>query len=443
MKRYDGAEREKRLSRLFERTHVGIKPGLELMTELLDALGNPQTRFLSLHVAGTNGKGSTCAILERLSRELGLKTGLYTSPHLVRVNERIRLQGQEVADDSLHRALDRIEAVEGALSRLPTFFEMLTAAAFLIFAEEGVQLAVLETGMGGRLDATNVVTPLVSVITRVDLDHMQYLGDTLSAIAFEKAGILKPGRPAVLTPQAEEAMAVLARRAEELDCPVRLSGEQVSVSGRKTDLKGQRLRLETQEADYGTLSLPLLGRFQLDALAAAVTALELMCEILGLRLEGVALRRALADLHWPARIQVLREDPPVLLDVAHNPSGAAALTEALRECFGRNCRGLWVVGQMRDKDVNTFLCIVKPFVREMLCVAVSSGRALPADELAAKAARLRIPARACSLAEAREAVRTVQDAAFTCIAGSVYLAGAWLSEGNAGADPGESFIRTP
>ncbi len=429
-----GAERDERLAGLFARTHAGVKPGLELMTELLDALGNPQVRFLCIHVAGTNGKGSICAILERVNRELGLKTGLYTSPHLVRVNERIRMGGEEVSDEALHRALDLIASVEGGLSRLPTFFEILTAAAFLIFAEAGVQLAVLETGMGGRLDATNVVTPLVSVITRIDFDHMQYLGDTLPAIAFEKAGILKAGRPAVFTPQAEEAMAVLCRRAGELDCPVFFSGEQVAVSARKTDLKGQRFLLETQEADYGRQSLSLAGRFQLDALAAAVTALEIECGILGLSLEAATLRRALADLRWPARIQVLREEPPVILDVAHNPAGAAALVETLRELFGRNCRGLWVVGQMRDKDVEGFLRTVKPHVGEMLCVAVSSERALPADELAAKALRLKLSARACDLGGAKEAVAR-STASFACIAGSVYLAGAWLS-GQA-SDPGE------
>jgi dihydrofolate synthase/folylpolyglutamate synthase len=429
------SSRSERLAALFERTHAGIKPGLDLIRELLEALGDPQARFLSVHVAGTNGKGSTCAILERTLRETGLKTGLYTSPHLVRVNERIQLQGRDIDDDTFYSLLDRIEAVEPSLSRPPTFFEILTAAAFLAFADAGVQIAVLETGMGGRLDATNVVTPLVSVITRIDFDHMEYLGDTLPKIAAEKAGILKPGRPAILAPQMPEAMEVLLSTAANLEAPVTLAEDSVSLSGRRVSLKGQTLNAETPLNRYGKLLLPLHGRFQLDSLATALAALEEIHTQLQTELEPEIFRAALADLHWPARCQVLSEDPPVLLDVAHNPAGARALTDTLRELFGKKARGRFIIAHMADKNADGFLKEIAPLTAELLCVPLTSSRALPAETLAERARALRLPARALRLAEAKTLAQSAPaDADFTCIAGSVYLAGAWLESAT---DPGE------
>lgn len=428
-------ERSERLAALFERTHAGIKPGLELIEELLTALGNPESRFLCVHVAGTNGKGSTCAILERTLRESGLKTGLFTSPHLVRVNERIRINGREIDDETFYGILDRIQTAESGLSRNPTFFEILTAAAFLAFAEAGVQLAVLETGMGGRLDATNVVTPLVSVITRIDFDHMVFLGDTLPKIAAEKAGIIKPGRPVVIAPQADEAMEVLRTTAGARSAPVTLAGEQVSLSARRVSLKGQTLQAESANNRYGKLTLPLHGRFQLDSLAAALCALEDIFRQFDTELSPDILRTALADLSWPARCQVLSEDPPVLLDVAHNPSGARALVETLRELFGKKTRGRFIIAHMRDKDAETFLKTLAPVTSELLCVPLDNSRALPAEDLAHLARTLKLPAKVCPVHEARSLAETPEESAeFTCIAGSVYLAGVWLESVT---DPGE------
>lgn len=424
-----------RLASLFNRTHAGIKPGLELIQELLSALDHPETRFLALHVAGTNGKGSTCAILERTLREMGLQTGLFTSPHLICVNERIRINGIDIDDLALTRYLDRIEAAESSLSRPPTFFEILTATAFLAFADAGVQIAVLETGMGGRLDATNVVVPLVSVITRIDFDHMEFLGTTLSEIASEKAGIIKAGRPVVVAPQAEAALAVLQTRAADLNAPLTLAGERVSLSGRKVSLQGQTLQIETPENHYGNLHFPLHGRFQLDSLAAALCTLEILCAHLQTELDPVLLRRALADLSWPGRCQVLSEDPPVLLDVAHNPSGARALIETLRELFGRKARGRFIVAHMADKDAQGFVKEIAPLAADVLCVPLASPRALPPEVLAECARTARLNARAVSLGEAKRLSQIRPESAdFTCIAGSVYLAGAWFESS---VDPGE------
>lgn len=431
--------REERLARLFDRTHAGIKPGLAYPRELLEALGNPHFRFLCVHVAGTNGKGSVCAMTEAMLRGLGLKTGLYTSPHLMRVNERIRLQGMEIDDDTLHALLDRVEGVEADLSRRPTFFETLTALAFLAFAESGVQIAVIETGMGGRLDATNVVTPLVSVITRVDMDHTAWLGKTLEAIAGEKAGILKPGRPAVFAPQAAEAAHVLRQRAADLGCPVLRSVEHVTLSGRKQDLDGQRVRVSTPEAGYGQVRLPLLGRFQLEALATSVCAVETACRELDLAIDPARIREGVAQVRWPARCEVLQRDPPVLLDVAHNPGGAAALRDTLGELFGKTTQGVFLMSHMRDKDADGFFQALAPRVALCVCTATNGERAAPAEELAACARRRGLKAVALPFASARERFEEeTARASFGCVAGSVYLAGAWLG---ARPDPGEGTGR--
>lgn len=427
--------RSERLAKLFDRTHAGIKPGLDLIQDLLTALDHPEARFLSVHVAGTNGKGSTCAMIERTLREMGIKTGLFTSPHLVRVNERIQINGVEIDDDTLEAFLDRIQAVESSLERLPTFFEILTAAAFLAFAEAGVQIAVLETGMGGRLDSTNVVTPLVSVITRIDFDHMEFLGDTLAKIASEKAGIIKPGRPVVIAPQTEAALSVLLQSAETQQAPVTLAGEHLSLSSRRVSLKGQTLLAESPVNSYGKLTLPLHGRFQLDALATAICALEEICSQFQTELAPSILRSALAEISWPARCQVLSIIPPVLLDVAHNPAGADALLETLRELFGKKARGRFIIAHMRDKNAKGFLQTIAPLVNEILCVPLATPRAIPPDELVGLAQSLKLSARTVTLAEAKTLTQSTPDPAdFTCIAGSVYLAGAWLETTT---DPGE------
>ncbi len=429
--------RSERLASLFVRTHGGVKLGLDYMASLLEALGNPERRFLSVHVAGTNGKGSTCALIEAALRHRGLRTALYTSPHLVRVNERIQIQGLPLSDDDLHRLLDLVEHAAAPLPRPPSFFETLTAIAFLAFAENHVQVAVVEVGLGGRLDCTNVLTPLLSVITRIDFDHMDYLGDTLAQIASEKAGILKPGRPAVLAAQPEEALHVLRRVASEKNCPLVEAPNHTRISQRKQDLSGQHLLLETPSADYGRIRLPLLGAFQLESLATAIPAIEETLRQLGIPDDPDSLRAALASASWPARCQVLSRSPPLLLDVAHNPGGARALTHTLRELFGRHAKGVWVVGQMRDKDNPGFFHEIAPHASHCLCVAVDLPRAQHPDILATHARKAGIPATSLSLPEARLQLPTLAaQAAFGCIAGSVYLAGNWL-EGH--TDAGEQL----
>jgi dihydrofolate synthase/folylpolyglutamate synthase len=422
-------DRDQKLESLFARTHAGIKPGLELMLELLEALGNPQKDFLSVHVAGTNGKGSTCAMIESGIRQLGLKTGLFTSPHLVRVNERIRLSGKPASDDSFYGWLDQIQAVEGSLSRLPTFFETLSAMAFLGFKESGVQVAVLETGMGGRLDCTNVVEPLLSVVTRVDFDHQAFLGNTLAAIAGEKAGIIKPGRPVVIGSQDPEAEKVLCDKAIASGSVYRKAEDAVTLSGRKQDLKGQILTLSGTSADYGRMCLPLLGKFQLENLCTAVAALEVLEELLNLNAEPAWMKKAIESVEWAGRGQVLSVEPPVLLDVAHNVGGAKALRELLDELFGKKSKGVLFWAGLADKNPEEFIRILQPRFSACVCLDLQSPRAMSAEALALLAEKNGLSATCASMEEARrESLSFPDEFDFACVAGSVYLAGEWLSQ---------------
>ncbi len=301
----------------------GIKPGLERISVLLEALGRPQERFPSLHIAGTNGKGSTAAILQAILSAHGLRTGLYTSPHLVSVTERFRIDGREIAPERLADILTRIRRQVERL-RLPvTYFEITTAAALLYFAEEDVDMAVIECGLGGRLDATNVLNPRVAVITSVALDHMAYLGRSLERIAREKAGILKPGLPVVAGHMPRRAREVILERALRLQCPAAFWGEDFRVlrSGKRFSYLGNLWRLQG-------LELSLEGEFQKYNLGTALRALEF------LRTEGYVfredtLRQALKRVSWPGRFEFLSVGPGVILDGAHNEEGIQALLRSL------------------------------------------------------------------------------------------------------------------
>jgi dihydrofolate synthase/folylpolyglutamate synthase len=293
-----------------------------------------------------------------------------------------------------------------------------------------VQVAVLETGMGGRLDSTNVVTPLVSVVTRVDMDHQKFLGDTLEAIAGEKAGILKPGRPAVIGAQELEAETVLRSRADDLACPLCLAPLTVSISGRKSSPEGQTFHLSTASLDVGKVRTPLLGLYQLENIATAVAALEVIGDQLNLPLDADAVKATLSDVRWAARGEMVSMHPPVMVDVAHNPGGAAALAALLGDVFGKRARGTLVLASMRDKDTEKVLRYLAPFAAEIWCVSVHAERSRSPEELAGLAAAAGLTARAMEVPEARQRVAAGEIAGdFVCVTGSVYLAGAW-------ADPG-------
>jgi dihydrofolate synthase/folylpolyglutamate synthase len=301
------------LERLLRRRRFGIKPGLDPEEELLEALGRPERSFAAVHVAGTNGKGSVCAMLAAVLQAAGYRTGLYTSPHLVRLNERFRVDGADIGDDELDALAQRVDEtareLEHRTGRPLTFFECSTAMAFEHFRRRGVQLAVIEVGMGGRLDATNVLTGALSVITRIDMDHTAYLGHDLGAIAREKAGIIKPARPVVAGAMPEEALEVVERVAREAGSPLVLAGEAARVEFVAPDGGGQRVRLSTVSGDYGVLRLPLRGRHQLENLATAAAAVETLRDRVGLVVRDEALVAGLAATRWVGRFYEARQDP--------------------------------------------------------------------------------------------------------------------------------------
>ncbi len=373
-----------------------IKLGLDTTWALLRAAGVEIEQLPCVHVAGTNGKGSVSAMVESILREAGLRTGLYTSPHLIRFCERIRISGVSIPDNDLLRLLTEIERADEHQAaepggRLGTFFELTTAIAMKWFLEQNVQMAVLETGMGGRLDSTNVVTPILSVLTDIGMEHAAFLGDSIDKIAAEKAGIIKPGRPVVVGRQSPAAMRVIEKKARELNAPLILASDRVSVRRLSQDFDGQVLSVETADGAWSPFRLPLLGDFQLGNCALAIAAAEWMRDSLGLPLTPEVIRAGLGKTRWPGRCQVVRRDPVFLVDVAHNPDAARALAAFLRNF--RNGRPVALIcGLLADKDAEGFFRLLKPVVDACLLVPLDSERSMSIDRLKAAAKAVKLPA---------------------------------------------------
>jgi dihydrofolate synthase/folylpolyglutamate synthase len=402
------------------RTQFGIKFGLETIQALVAALDHPERAYATLLVAGTNGKGSVVAYADAALRASGLRVGRYTSPHLVRVNERIAVDGRDITETDLEQAVRKVRETaeeltqQGVIPDHPTYFEALTAAAFLHFQKARVQVAVLEVGMGGRLDATNVADPLASAIVSVDLDHQAFLGTTLAAIAREKAGVLRPGRTTVLGPLPTEARAAVEEQAGAIGA--RLLDAAAGVVRRP---RREGLDLDTPGATYARLK-PLPGAHQVDNLMVAVRLLEEARQA-GLGVDLGRLGAGIARTRWPGRLEWVPGDPPLLLDGAHNPAGARALAEHLRTL------GPFVLlfGVMADKDVAEVARILFPLAQDVVLTAPRVGRAASPDEiaqhagaLAAGAHRERDPVRALALAR-----RLVPRGRPVVVAGSLYLVG--------------------
>ena len=428
------------LERLFRRNLHVIKLDLEPMRVLMEVLGHPEQQCLMLHVAGTNGKGSVCAMLASVLRAHGYRTGLYTSPHLIRFNERIQINGEPIDDESLTLL---IEEVEAAAEKLPglgirdvTFFEFTTALAFLYFARKKCPLVVLETGMGGRLDATNVVIPALSVITSIGLEHTAYLGDTLAKIAGEKAGIIKPGRPVVVGPVPEEAFTVIAGKARDAGAPLLPAAELVHVAVRAVSLEGQKLEVASEQETYGTVMLPLPGRHQAANAAIAVAALECLSRDVGIAVSTEAIKQGLAATVWPARGQVLSNDPPVILDGAHNPEAAEALGEWIKKVARKQPVGM-VAGFLADKDPAAFVRALGIHPVQTWLAPIRSDRAMPVEETQRRLHFLphvqAMPDTATALRAARE--WACREHGVVLITGSLYLAGEVLALEGASGSP--------
>jgi dihydrofolate synthase/folylpolyglutamate synthase len=367
--------------------HFGIKLGLENITTLCLALGNPQNSFLSIHVAGTNGKGSVSAMLEGVLRGHGLKTGLYTSPHLVRVEERIRVDGRRIGDERFRELLGRLRNViddlmaGGGLVYHPTYFEVLTALAFLEFAERQVDVAVLEVGMGGRFDATNVVRPLVSVITTIAKDHQQHLGSTLRQIAFEKAGIIKPGVPVVSGAGGGEARREIRRVARERNAPVtEVFGPGRTLETRKTN--GGYRSIYSGKAGRYAFTPGLAGRHQGANAAVAIAATEVLSTYWR-SFDKAKVLKSICEARWEGRLETVRRRPLVILDGAHNVEGVTALARHVREVIGR--RVVLVFGAMKDKDLRGMTRILFPVASTIVLTRVPYKRSADPEDLLAAA----------------------------------------------------------
>ncbi len=360
---------------------------LEPIRRLLEHLGNPQQRYAVVHIAGTKGKGSTAAMAEAILRAAGYRTGLYTSPHLHTIRERIRIGGELI---SPRMVVDLFERLRPAVEADPalTVFDVLTAMGFLAFAESGVEIAVVEVGLGGRLDSTNVVSPAVCLITALSLDHTEILGPTLAHIAFEKAGIMKPGVPVATAPQAEEAMAVLRRVAAERGAPLStLEGWRYGPHA--ISPMGQAGEIRAPDGSRWAVRLPLLGRHQWENAALAVAAVMRLREQ-GWAIPDSAIAEGLEGVRWPGRFEILRENPPVVLDGAHNDASAARLAETVREVFP-GCRWRLVFGASSDKDPRAILAPLGPLVQEAWLVRSRHPRAADPRRLAEAAEALGLP----------------------------------------------------
>ena len=374
------------LERLYARRRFGMRPGLETMQALLAQLGNPEAGLAAVHVAGTNGKGSVSAFMTEVLGAAGLRVGRYTSPHLLYFHERFWLAGRPADDAALAAAAADVEAaaqvVEQGGALTPTFFECATAIAFVLFQRAGIRMAVIETGLGGRLDATNVITPLVSVITRIGLDHCEQLGNTIELIAAEKAGIIKPGRPVVCGAMPDEARAVIRRTAVDQGCMLVDAAGEVNVSAVSLALDGLTVRIATSARELGKVRTPLAGAYQVENIATAVAALEVVSDVVQVPLADAAFRDGLGRVSWPGRFQLAVREPPVVVDGAHNPDGAAALRDALRRTKFRGPVAL-VAGFCDDKDSAGFLKVMASSVRRAWAVPVPSPRTRPAAATAA------------------------------------------------------------
>jgi dihydrofolate synthase/folylpolyglutamate synthase len=359
----------------------GMRPGLEKISALLCALDNPQDRIKSVHVAGTNGKGSTAAFLSSIMTSAGYRVGLYTSPHLIRFTERIRVNGDEICEDDVVRLAARVMA---AAPPETTFFELVTAMAWLHFAEQRVDLAVIETGMGGRFDATNAANGIMALITPISLDHCEHLGNSLAEIAFEKAGVIRPGRPVVSSPQHREALAVTGKQCERLDSPLYLCGE--AFSGEWAADGG--LSYRGLHNDLPGLLPGIAGRYQATNAFTALAAAELLSDS-GFDVPAAALASGIERASWPGRMEIIGSSPRIMLDGAHNPAGARALAESLRE-IPRDALIL-VAGVMADKDAVEILNPLFPLAERVYTVSPALERAMPSERLAALCLSLGVP----------------------------------------------------
>ena len=392
---------------LYDLRLFGAKFGLENTFKLAALAGNPQNQLRFIHVAGTNGKGSTCAMLESIYRAAGLRVGLYTSPHLVAFGERIQVNRRPLAEAEVVRLVQELRPLlkEFPADHHPTFFEVVTVMALRYFAAQRCDLVIWETGLGGRLDSTNIVAPLASVITNIQFDHQRWLGETLSTIAAEKAGIIKPGVPVITAAEEPQALALIQETALQQHSPLTL----VTPA-------------HTQHPPLDTLKLPLLGWHQRINAAVALAAVRSLQTQLPVSEQNI--REGLATVRWPGRLQLVQRPSgqQILLDGAHNSAGATSLRAALEEHFP-DTRPAFILGIMADKDWDLICEILAPLACRILCVPVHSERSADPEHLRTACRRTNPDARGQICGSMAEALAAVEADPFAVVAGSLYLIG--------------------
>ena len=376
---------EEALAYIHSVTWKGSRPGLERITELLAGLGNPQDKLRFIHVAGTNGKGSFCAMTESVLRAAGYRTGLFISPFIKEFNERICVNGKPIGNAELAAATAVVRPVADAMAVAPTEFELITAIGFVHFVQVGCDVVVLETGMGGRLDSTNVIRdPLATVITGIAMDHTAFLGDTVEKIAAEKAGILKKGAPVLWGGRDPVARRVIEARAAEVGVPLTATED--------TPLTVREMTLSGTVADYGSwqgMHLPLLGTYQPRNMANVLAAIPLLRGA-GLQISDGAVRQGIAAVQWPGRFEKLCADPLILSDGAHNPEGVDVAVDSIRAYFADKV--LLLCGVMADKDYHGMVNTLSPIAAEAFTLTPDNPRALPAKDFAEAFRSAGIPA---------------------------------------------------
>ncbi|GAB2456071.1 bifunctional folylpolyglutamate synthase/dihydrofolate synthase [Streptosporangium sandarakinum] len=412
-----------------------FEPTLDRISALMDVLGSPQRSYQVIHVAGTNGKSTTTRMIETILRERNLRVGRFTSPHLISMRERISVDGAPLSEERFAEVyedvLPYLEMIDAKGRRL-SFFETLTAMAFVAFADAPVDVAVIETGMGGSFDATNVADGAVAVITPISLDHMDYLGPDVETIAGEKAGIIKPGAMAVLAQQQLPAAEVLMRRAAEVGATVAREGLEFGVLGRELAVGGQLLHLKSLKGTYDEVLLPLYGAHQASNAACALAAVEALTA--GSEpLDPELVRQAFLQVTSPGRLEVVRRGPTVLVDAAHNPGGIQATLDGVQESFGFD-KLVGVVAMFADKDVEGILELLEPMMDEIVVTRNSSPRSMDVDELATLAEEIFDPDRvhrADRLDEAIDRAIAIADEAGEFGGAGVLITGSVVTAGDA------------
>jgi dihydrofolate synthase/folylpolyglutamate synthase len=400
---------------------------LRRVDELLAYLGDPHQKASSVHITGTNGKGSVAAMVASALTTSGYTTGLYTSPHLHTWRERIRVDGELISEEELARLVTRLKPQVEEVNREATYgelttFEFLTALAFAYFGQREVDFQVLEVGMGGKFDATSVIKPVVCIITPVSFDHMDVLGDTLAEIAAEKCGIIKPASTVVSSPQPDEAAEVISQTCRERGAQLIMVGRDVTWQGLGFDLSWQRLRVRGRRGIY-ELSIPLLGQHQLDNAATAVAALEILADK-GFVIPRESVIKGLKKVSWPGRLQILSRRPLVVVDGAHNVGAARRLVQSIEQYFDFD-RAILVIGASDDKDIASIVSELIPFFDRVIVTRSRHPRAMATAPLAAEFARHGVKAQAAEDVPSAlsQALTLAGDKDLICVAGSLFVVG--------------------